>query len=142
MFERILEKYPNQVSIDLRFFVLTEDKNDPRVLVAAGMLKAFKEEEPLCFQQRINDWYENRDVKQWLAEGGVEKAEDQYLKILTEHRSWCAANGIGGTPITLVNNRMFPHFYELTDLGNMIEGLIEHAETNEIRVEEEILQFI
>tara|TARA_A100000171_G_C2139231_1_gene153255 strand:- start:6421 stop:8022 length:1602 start_codon:yes stop_codon:yes gene_type:complete len=140
MFERILKKYPNQVSIDLRFFVLTEDTNDPRALVAAGMLKAFREEEPLRFQQRINDWYENRDIKQWLAEVGVEKAEDQYLEILNDHRNWCAANGIGGTPITLVNNRMFPHFYESTDLENMIEGLIEHAETNEIRVEKEELQ--
>lgn len=140
MFERILEKYPNQVSIDLRFFVLTEDINDPRVLVAAGMLKAFKEEEPLRFQQRINDWYENRDIKQWLAELGVEKAEDQYLKVLNDHRNWCTANGIGGTPITLVNDRMFPHFYESTDLENMIEGLIEPSATNEIRVEREKLQ--
>ncbi|MGW8121133.1 vitamin K epoxide reductase family protein [Roseivirga echinicomitans] len=140
MLERILEKHPNRVSIDLRFLVPTQNSDDSTVLVAAGMLKAFKEEGPLRFKQIMTDWYKNRDIKQWLAEVGVEKAEDQYLEILNDHRNWCAANGIGGTPITLVNNRMFPHFYESTDLENMIEGLIEHAETNEIRVEKEELQ--
>ena len=140
MLERVLEKYPNQVAVDLRFLVPTQNSGDSVVQVAVGMLKSFKEEEPLSFKQVINDWYKNRDVKSWLKEVGVDKVEDQYLEILNDHRNWCTANGIGGTPITIVNNRMFPHSYDSTDLENMIEGLIEHAETNEIKVEKEKLQ--
>jgi uncharacterized membrane protein len=139
MLERILEKYPNQVAVDLRFLVPTQNPGDSTVLVAAGMLKAFKEHSPR-FKQVMSDWYKNRDVKLWLKEVGVEKVEDQYLEILNEQRNWCTANGIGGTPITIVNNRMFPHSYDSTDLENMIEGLIEYAETNEIKVEKEKLQ--
>jgi len=139
MLERILEKYPNQVAVDLRFLVPTQNLDDSVVLIAAGMLKAFKEDSPR-FKQVMSDWYKSRDVKSWLKEVGVDKVEDPYLGILNDHRNWCTANGIGGTPIAIVNNRMFPLAYDSTDLENMIEGLIEHTEANEIKVEKEILQ--
>ncbi len=140
MLKRILEKHPNQVAIDLRFLVPIQNSNDSTILIATGLLKAFKEEEALRFRQIIGDWYNNPDIKSWLKKAGMEKVEDQYLGILNDHRHWCTANGIGRTPVILVNNRMFPHSYESTDLENMIEGLIEYYEANEISAEKEKLQ--
>lgn len=130
MFERLRQRYPDDVCIDLRFYVPQKSLNDPRVLVSCGMLKAFMEEDQSTFQSLINTWYAQGNVKPWLKTVGLEKAEDRYLMILNEHTKWCKTNGISVTPIILVNNRIFPLFYEPTDLEYMVEALTEELKTN------------
>lgn len=131
MLEHLGQKYPEDLRIDLRFYTPQADLNDPRILVSCGMLKAYKEDKE-SFHQRINHWYERGDVRSFLETVGLERPEDEYLQILGKHTKWCTANGIGVTPVLLLNNRVFPTFYQTTDLAQMVGALMEDMKSERV----------
>ncbi|PIQ47540.1 MAG: hypothetical protein COW03_14950 [Cytophagales bacterium CG12_big_fil_rev_8_21_14_0_65_40_12] len=130
MYERLLEKYPDDLQISLRFYVPFLNGNDPRLLVAAGMIKSFKEKSETDFQDLMKEWFDQRDIKKWLKKVNLVEAEDEQLEIVKGHKEWCDENNINLTPTILVNNKKFPLFYSPTDLEHMIEGLIELEKEN------------
>uniref|UniRef100_UPI00404871FE vitamin K epoxide reductase family protein n=2 Tax=Roseivirga sp. TaxID=1964215 RepID=UPI00404871FE len=130
MLERLLEKHPNDLQISLRFYVPFHDPDDPRLLLAAGMIKSFQQNSVTDFRDLMKEWFDKRNVKEWLKKVNLVEAEDEQLEIIKAHKEWCDENNINLTPTILINNKKFPLFYSSTDLEHMIEGLIELEKQN------------
>ncbi|MEM6814920.1 MAG: vitamin K epoxide reductase family protein [Bacteroidota bacterium] len=128
MYQRLIAKYPDDVQVSLRFYLPNHNPNDPRVLVAASMIKAFEDKSPDIFNSLISNWHKSKDLNIWMDDDSP-KIESKYLKILKSHRDWCEQNKVDVTPTIIVNNKRFPMIYSPLDLENMMERLIEIEKT-------------
>jgi hypothetical protein len=123
-YQKLLKKFPDELKIDFRFFVLHEDRNDPRTQVSERFLELYDTEQSDYFIKSFDEWYEIKNTEKWLKKWG--KCHDlKYNKILDKHRAWCFKHLIDNTPTIFINGKLFPKFYHPTDIENFVEYIID-----------------
>jgi uncharacterized membrane protein/glutaredoxin len=123
--KQLLEKY-DDIRVRIRFYVPVEERNEPRLLVAAKLLELYRND-PDTGIMEINKWYEEPDPAKFLKKHSAQfKIAD--LETLKIHRQWCHQNEVYSTPALFINGKRFPSYYNVSD----IEFLIGHIMENEV----------
>lgn len=125
----LMEKYPGQLHLSIRFFVPLENRNDPRLLVAARLMELSAE---LCEEElsvAVNQWYDIRDYRAWVKEWGMPHKANSEAALIAQ-KGWCLSNGLDQTPTLLLNGRVVPHYYQAADLENFVAPLLAQLETH------------
>lgn len=130
VYELLMEKYPGQLHLSIRFFVPLEDLNDPRMVVAARLMELSTELTEKTLSVAVNQWYNAQTYGAWIKEWGMPtKAKSE--AVLIAQKGWCLSNGIDQAPTILVNGKVIPHFYQPSDLARFIEPLLTRLETQQ-----------
>lgn len=124
MYESLIRRYPEQVQVNLLFYVPVDDLNDPRTQVAARMVKSSVHESRNEFDKLMADWYDLNNMRKWSKVYKSGLPDTDSLQVLKMHKDWCHAHSIQSTPALFVNGKRFPRFYDPVDLENFIEELI------------------
>lgn len=74
------------------------------------------------FQEALSDWFRDMDIKRWLSENQEDKTGD-ISPVLSADYEWCIENNLNFTPVVIINNYVFPEFYEVSDLPYFINEL-------------------
>jgi len=121
---RILEKYPNDLQINIIFRTDFEKENDKNKKFYRTLYKVYDNNSSAEFEKAVNYWFYKKDVQKWLDLYGEEDST-KYDYILESHYDWCNENNIAFTPCIFINNYEFPNIYEKSNLEFYIEDLIE-----------------
>ncbi|HEY0058149.1 MAG TPA: vitamin K epoxide reductase family protein [Flavisolibacter sp.] len=123
--KQLLEKY-DDLRVRIRFYVPVEERDEPRLLVAAKLLELYGND-PDTGIMEMNKWYAEPDPAKFLKRHSSQfKVSD--LETLKAHRQWCHENEVYTTPALFINGKRFPPYYNVSD----IEFFIEHIMENEV----------
>jgi len=124
IYTELLHKYPDQIQLNFRFLVPTNNRNDNKTKISERLLQLYTEESKDLFKDAFNDWHAHVDSNKWL--GKWKNCEDVlYSKALSNQTNWCLSNGINSTPRILINAKLFPESYHINDIKNFIDPIIE-----------------
>lgn len=121
--EKLLEKYPNDISAQIRFnFSETGDKSYKSLMTE--FINIYENKPENEFLQTINFWFENKDLKKLKEKNNFQNQVANLQSALTigEENQNLAFNF---TPIILINGYQFPDKYDREDIFYFIDELLE-----------------
>jgi thiol-disulfide isomerase/thioredoxin len=136
VWEQLLEKYPEKISIEWRFYVPADNINDPRTMIAAWLLKQWQDNATKGLAA-LHEWYQKPNLQHFDKQRISKKELEPMLPHLQAQFGWCKKHNLTQTPLLLVNGRRFPNWYMQEDIKHFIEHLLESDESpiNIIRAE-------
>lgn len=126
----LLHKYPNELGIDICFYVSNTDKNNPHNKIATTLIQIYKEKGEQEFLKAIANWHKKPKMQSWLSQYKLKEDKNSY-ELLKSHINFCAINTISLTPTLLVNNKFFPRTYKIEDIAHFIEPILEFEKEND-----------
>lgn len=129
VWEQLLEKYHEEISIEWRFYVPTDNLNDPRSMISAWLLKQWQDGSDAGLSA-LHKWYQHPNLMEFDKLRIAKIELEPMLKKLQAHGNWCKENNLNQTPILLVNGRRFPNWYMQEDIIHFIENLLESDESS------------
>ena len=121
--ERLLNDFPNQLRVVVRFAVDSRDNSDVRNQLATYLLN-LANQHPDQLPQALNEWYQHRKIDQLISRFPTEPAS-MGDGLLQEHVRWYETVGIEYTPTFFVNGYRFPKPYTVDDLRYHLGALAE-----------------
>ncbi len=128
-YDKLLAKFGSVVQINLILNVPFDQPENPSTKIACRMIDLYKELGQADCWIAIKRWFEIRDVEKWQKIYGVSNNLNKYCNTaLLENRKYCQENSLHYTPITIIDNYMYPLEYQIVDLPLMLEPIIEDQE--------------
>ncbi|MGH1520712.1 vitamin K epoxide reductase family protein [Chryseobacterium sp. JK1] len=125
--EGLLEKYPNDVSLQMRFNYNPERTNEKYTQLISDLTHIYHNKYEKDFLHAIETWFETKDESKINAlSGGVTTSED--LNPLVEMSVDNSNAGLSFTPIFIINGYQFPDKYDREDLLFFIDELLDDEE--------------
>ncbi len=122
--ENIYKKYPNEVSLCIRFNVNVTNVESDAVKITTRLLELFEKNSDTCLNA-MHGIYEGMNPDNWIEKWENCYAHSHYIKILAKQSDWCINNTINFTPEILINGKSFPKEYDRNDLLFFIEDINE-----------------
>jgi len=124
LISHILDKYGDQVEVEVRFNIDTE--NQQLTDITCQLLKLYFTEGEKATLSAMHEIYGTDDAEAWLKKWGNQR-QPEHLEILENSYNWCVDKDLNFTPELLINQRSFPEIYETDDFLYFIEDLIEEG---------------
>lgn len=131
VYTRLLQKYPNEIQISFLFLVPHKDRKITKTKISERLLQIYHEKGEQLFKKTLNDWFTNLNSKNWLKNWG-ESTDIKYNTFLKEQVKWCLENEITNTPTLIINEKIFPDNYQIKDVENFIEPILEFEKNKNI----------
>jgi uncharacterized membrane protein/glutaredoxin len=124
--ERILNKNKNELQIKLIIKENLEVYNDESKLFLRSLINIFFTENELNFRSKMNDWYDNKNISEWLTKHGSVDFDISKIDLIYSSQSiFCRNNGHNYTPAIFINGFEYPKIYERENLEFFINEIIE-----------------
>lgn len=136
VWEQLLKKYPEEISIEWRFCVPADHLNDPRTMISAWLLKQWIDDAERGLAA-FHEWFHKPNLQHFDKLRISKKELELTQPHLKAQFDWCKKNNLTQTPLLLVNGKRFPNWYMEEDIRYFIENLLESDESslNIIRTE-------
>lgn len=125
--EQLLEKYPNDISAQIRFNYSPERANDKFTNLISDFTHIYKNRPEKEFLQTVETWFENKDESKIREIAGTSSNEED-LTPLVQMSTENSNAGLNFTPIFIINGHQFPDKYDRDDIWYFITDLIEDEE--------------
>lgn len=125
---KLLKKYPEDINVNIIFYVPFKDNTHPSVKIIDAVIAAFLANDKVSALEMLYEWYTNKDMEAW--EEKYRKNENIAMgtgQMLYEHSLVCDNMQISYTPATLVNGYLFPEGYEIDDIDLVMPNLIAES---------------
>ncbi len=136
--ENIHQSRGEDVKINIRFNVNTEDKANEAYQVSERLLELFHNGSDKELAEAMHEAYaEDVDLNNWLSTWG--KADSRiYGQVLEKQKQWCLDQSLNFTPALYINGVEFPREYDRSDLLFFIDDLIETMEEKDLAPQETV----
>ncbi|NIF07547.1 thioredoxin domain-containing protein [Chryseobacterium sp. Tr-659] len=125
--ESLLEKYPNDISLQMRFNYTPERTHDKYTQLISDLTHIYHNKPEKEFLHAVEKWFETKDESQINElSGGTVTSEN--LNPLVEMSRENSNAGLSFTPIFIINGYQFPDKYDREDIVFFIDELIEDDE--------------
>lgn len=121
--EKIYKKYPEDVSLEVRYNFFSEQADENMIYLIKSFKKQYDKGHDVFFNA-IDYWYKNMDIKIYKSKFPLEDEKIDITDIINigdENRN----KGLNFTPFLLLNNYPMPEVYKQEDLLYFIDELIE-----------------
>jgi uncharacterized membrane protein/thiol-disulfide isomerase/thioredoxin len=125
--ENLLEKYPNDISVQMRFNYSQEKQNEKFTGLISDFMYIYNNKPEKEFLNMVEYWFETKDEDKIRQKTGVVSTHENLeplIKMSTENRD----AGLNFTPIILINGYQFPEKYDREDIYYFIDELTEDEE--------------
>jgi len=122
--ENLLQKYPDIISVQLRFNYTPDKQNEKLTGLISDFLHTYKTKTPEEFLNLVEYWFETKDENKTRQKAGITSAHEDLSPIINmsaENRN----AGLNFTPIILINGYQFPDKYDREDIYYFIDELTE-----------------
>lgn len=124
--ERILDKNGNDLQIKLIIKVDLNSLDEDRKLFLRSLMHIYFNESVENFRNKMNYWYENKNIKKWLDYNQVKDFSFSKIdSIYNSQNAFCTNSGNNYTPAIFINGYEYPKLYERKHLEFFINDLIE-----------------
>jgi len=124
--EDILQKYPEEISTQVRFNYLPENQDENLEKIINSFNNTYSAQGELGFLKAVHLWFEKRDEDDFLKEYPVSTTVN--LKDLEEIGAENIRRGLNFTPIFLINGYRLPDKYDREDIFYFLDDLLEDEE--------------
>lgn len=121
--EGLLLKYPNEISVQMRFNYTSEKANAQYTALVSDFFSIYKNKSEKEFLNAVETWFENKDESKIKELAGTTSQED--LTPLIEIGKENSNAGINFTPVFIINGYQFPDKYDREDIWYFIDELME-----------------
>ncbi len=122
--EEILEKYPDDVSAQMRFNYTPERADDRYTELISDFMYLYKNKSQKEFLNAIELWYETKDenkIKEKVAGASIQENLGPLIGMSKEN----SEAGLNFTPVFVINGYQFPEKYDREDIKFFINELLE-----------------
>lgn len=124
--DKILEKKGQDLQIKIIIKTDLSNESDENKLFFQNLMGVYLENGALAFGEVLKNWFENKNVKNWLKIHQIENINIPKIEaVYNTHSDWCVTNNFSFTPTIFVNGYQFPDSFERDNLPNFINDLIE-----------------
>ncbi|RXM37734.1 ABC transporter permease [Chryseobacterium sp. CH21] len=125
--EGLLEKYPDAISLQMRFNYSPERAPEKYTQLISDLTHIYHNKPEKEFLHAVEEWFETKDESKINAlSGGTVTSEN--LNPLVEMSKENSNAGLSFTPIFIINGYQFPDKYDREDILFFIDELIEDDE--------------
>ena len=122
-------RFPDKIYLNILFNVNPENGENPYKAVVERLL-AINRSTPGKTVEAISDWHiKNMSLKKWLKKWHVDSVSIMVTQEINKQYEWCSKNDFNYTPIKIVNEKIFPNEYELSELKYFLNDFVEEKET-------------
>lgn len=125
--EDILEKNPNDVSVQIRFNYFPQNQNEKYTNLISDFMYIYKTQPEKDFLNAVENWFENKDENKIRQMAGTTSNNEDLSPIIRMSEENKDA-GLNFTPIFVINGYQFPEKYDREDIYYFINELIEDEE--------------
>lgn len=121
--EDLLQKYPDEISAQIRFNYSSEKGDEKYTQLISDFLNIYEKKSQKEFLNAIHTWFENKDENEIKVISGSSNLQD-FTKI-TQMTAENSSAGLNFIPIFIINGYQFPEKYDREDIHYFISELIE-----------------
>ncbi|MFH7016463.1 vitamin K epoxide reductase family protein [Flavobacterium sp. FlaQc-47] len=122
-------RFPDKIYLSVLFNINPENAENPYKAVVERLL-IINRATPGKTVEAISDWHIKKiGLKKWLKKWHVDSVNMMINQEIQKQYEWCSKNNFNYTPVKIVNERIFPLEYELSELKYFLNDYIEEKET-------------
>ncbi|AZB01395.1 ABC transporter permease [Chryseobacterium joostei] len=122
--ENLLEKYPDDISLQMRFNYIPERADEKYTRLISDLAHIYNNKTEKDFLNAVEEWFETKDEgKINILSGGVPTSEN--LNALIGMSTENSNAGLNFTPVFVINGYQYPEKYDREDIVFFVDELIE-----------------
>jgi uncharacterized membrane protein len=122
----LVNQFPEKVALKVLYNVNPDNLDNPYTVVARRVLDLNIADSSKA-KAALVDWHvKGMKFKAWNKKWDITVIDNSINKYLSQQYYWCAENEFNYTPITIINNKMFPQEYEISELKYFFNDFIEN----------------
>ncbi|MEO8234756.1 MAG: vitamin K epoxide reductase family protein [Flavobacterium sp.] len=124
----LTKKFPDKLFLNVLFNINPENSDNPYKIVVESLL-SINSNTPEMMETAIFDWH----IKRMTLEKWLDKWKVDNIGMLVNHQilkqyNWCYENEFNYTPVKIINHKLFPIEYEISDLKYFLNDFSVQAE--------------
>jgi hypothetical protein len=125
LIKEILEKYPNEILINIRFNLNPEEKDEKVRNLHFRLIEIYFEKGQVEFQNALEYWFKNKNFDTWFLKFGESKSKFDKGELLETQFIQNQKNELMFTPAIFIGEYLFPTIYERNNITYFISDLLE-----------------
>ncbi|MBB6371923.1 vitamin K epoxide reductase family protein [Chryseobacterium shigense] len=121
--EGLLEKYPEDISVQIRFNYSPERADERYTKLLSSFKNIYNNGSQKEFLKAVEEWFETKDENKIFSLSGSSETED--LTTFVEITKDNSNSGLNFTPIFILNGYQFPDKYDREDIWFFVDELME-----------------
>lgn len=122
-------KFPDKIYLTVLFNINPENVDNPYKAVVERLL-TINRLTPGKTVEAISDWHiKKMSLKRWLKKWQIENVSMMINQEINKQYEWCSKNDFNYTPVKIVNEKLFPNEYELSELKYFLNDFVDEKET-------------
>ncbi|REC77944.1 ABC transporter permease [Chryseobacterium elymi] len=121
--EGLLEKYPDEISVQIRFNYSPERADEKYTKLLSAFKHIYNNKPQKEFLKAVEEWFETKDENKIVSLSGSSATED--LTPFIEMTKDNSNSGLNFTPIFILNGHQFPDKYDREDIWFFVDELME-----------------
>ncbi|MCC9062766.1 vitamin K epoxide reductase family protein [Flavobacterium piscisymbiosum] len=125
-------RFPDRIFLNVLFNINPENAENPYKSVVERLL-TINRVTPGKTVEAISDWHIKKiGLKKWLKKWHVDAVSMMINQEIQKQYEWCSKNNFNYTPVKIVNEKVFPNEYELSELKYFLNDFIEESDNSEV----------
>lgn len=125
--DEIMAIHSEKIAISIRFNYLNDFENNTKNLFLK-LTEIYEEEGSVTFSKALKDWFEIKNIDEWISKYGTAANKEKIIKQLEEITQENLYNELNFTPNIFLNQYKFPDLYERKNLKYIVADWIDDTE--------------
>jgi uncharacterized membrane protein len=124
----LVKKFPERVFLNVLFNINPENNDNPYKAVVETLL-AISNMNPENSENAIIDWHiKKMDLEPWLKKWKINTVDMKVNHQIHQQYNWCLENEFNYTPVKIINNKLFPNEYEISEIKYFLNDFSQEKE--------------
>lgn len=131
----LVNKFPEKFHLNVLFNINPENDNNPYKIVVESLLE-IQNLFPEKVEEAIVDWHIHKiDLEEWTKKWKVEHIRMHVNNQIFQQYNWCSKNEFNYTPVKIINDKLFPKEYNISELKYFINDFSQEVTNSEVLVQ-------
>lgn len=125
---KLVQEFPERIFLKVLFNLNPENSDNPYKIVVESLL-TINNYDPAKAKEAIIDWHINKmELDTWKKKWLVNVVDMKTNHQISEQYNWCTENEFNYTPVKIINNKLFPNEYDISELKYFLNDFSEEGE--------------
>lgn len=120
-------RFPDKIFLNVLFNVNPENNENPYIAVVERLLM-INRATPGKTVEAISDWHiKKMELTKWLQKWHFDAVSVMIVQEIQKQYEWCQKNNFNYTPVKIVNEKIFPNQYDISELKYFLNDFTEEV---------------
>ena len=121
----LISKFPDRIFLNVLFNINIENNTNPYKAVVERLLMIHRATPEKTFEA-LSDWYFKKlGLRQWLKRWPIDVIGIMISQEIQKQYDWCEKNNFNYTPVKIVNEKIFPTSYDVSEIKYFLNDFAE-----------------